>query len=212
MSSVQQQLSKGFYQYSQIDRFVSVKNYIFARVNDRKCLLLRFSNDSDFSVNAMEMTITQLDSNGAVIGKIPVSFSGLSIEPGDTYTPRQGIVVDDLCHQFKLQFSCVTSGSYTYRVRDGRITVLYPKSEEPPLPILPQSQEEQGFSVTPRKRGKPGLAVLLAVLALLSIIGLNIHHMYQKYTEGTKNPSYIPPYVESIPGNGNFTPDYDDYV
>ena len=206
MPSVQQQISKGFYQYSQIDRFVSVKNYMFVRAGDRKCLLLRFSNDSDFGVNAMALTVTQLDSNGAVIGKIPVSYQDLSIAPGATYAPNGGLVVDERCNQFKLQFSWVRSGSYTYRVRDGRITVLYPKSEETPLPVMPTT-EEHGFSVTPRKRGKQWLAVLLAVAALLSIIGLNINHMYQKYTEETKNPSYIPPYVESTPGNGNFTPD-----
>lgn len=183
MPFIQQHISKGLYQYSQIDRFISVKNYMFVRTDNRKCLMLRFSNDSDYLVDSMDFVIVQMDSNGTVIGRTPVSYKALSFAAGTTYTPNEGIVVDEYCNKFKIQFACVTSGNYKYLVKDGKISVQYEKADKD-LPSNPSRRHRiYSFAVKPLKNGKQGLAVFLAIVSLLAVIGLNVHHIYSEYME-----------------------------
>jgi hypothetical protein len=157
---------------------------MLVRCENRKCLLIRFANDMDFSVNAMDLVISQLDSTGAVIKKTPVSYKGLSFLPGAVFVPDEGIAVDESCVNFKLQFATVISGNYKYFVKNGKISVVY-LGEEEELPDFHHKTAVQGFTVTPVKRGKAGLAIFLAVLALLTVIGLNVYRMYSGYLEVT---------------------------
>ncbi|MBQ8409090.1 MAG: hypothetical protein IJY39_09545 [Clostridia bacterium] len=186
MPSVQQHISKGFYKYSQIDRFISVKNYMFVRANNRKCLMIRFSNDSDFTVNSMDFVIVQLDSAGALLATTKISYDSLSVAPGNTYTPDEGIIVDEFCTDFKIQFSCVCSGNYKYLVKKGKIAVLYQQEEGALVPAQPRYNPVSKFSVKPLKTGKPALAVFLGVCVLILVTLLNLNHMYWRYKEATE--------------------------
>ena len=50
-------ISKGVYLHPQIPGFVAVKQYIFCRQNEKKCLILKFSNNCDFKLSAMSFTV-----------------------------------------------------------------------------------------------------------------------------------------------------------
>ena len=130
MPSVQQHISKGLYHYSQLDSFISVKDYLFVRSDNRKCLLLRFSNDSDFTADSMEYTIVQLDSAGNLLGKTKVFRENMNFAPGSTYTADDGIVVQEYCNDFKILFTRVTSGCYQYTVKRGKVITHYLKQHE----------------------------------------------------------------------------------
>ena len=186
MPSVQQQVSKGFYQYSQINHFVSVKNFMFVRSKEQNCLLIRFSNYSDFTVNSMVFTVVQLDSAGTVLGKCKVVRDGLSFAPGTTYTSEEGIVVDERCSDFKLIFSEVCSGNYVYLVQKGKAEAYYRKAKGRIVEGMAHSKKEALFSVKPRRFGKPGLALLLAIMILVLIVLFNVYHMYSIYVEHTE--------------------------
>ena len=210
MSAIQQYISKGIYQYSQIDRFISVKNYMLIRCENRKCLMIRFSNDADFTVNAMDLVISQLDSTGAVIEKTPVSYKGLSFSPGTVFVPDEGIVVDESCVNFKLQFVTVISGNYKYFVKNGKISVVYEKEEEE-LPDFHHKTAVQGLTVTPVKRGKTGLAIFLAILALLTVIGLNVYRMCSGYLEAIGWSEFDETDTDAVDDNGLYYGDEDQY-
>lgn len=141
MAISQQRISKGFYQYSQVNNFITVKNYMFLREKGKKCLLLRFVNDTDFKVDSMEYTVVQLDAGGQTIATIPVVCKKMNFAPGEMYASNDSIVVDDYCSDFKIVFSAVHSGNYVYTVRDGRVVADY-------------SLPEEGVEIGKKKRGR----------------------------------------------------------
>lgn len=143
MAKSQQRISKGFYQYSQVNNFITVKNYMFIREKGKKCLLIRFVNDSDFTVDSMEYTVVQLGAGGQVIDNTRVACKKMNLAPGEMYASNESIVVDDYCSDFKVVFSCVRSGNYVYTVREGRAVADY---------ILP----EVALEIGEKKRGRKG--------------------------------------------------------
>ena len=206
MSSAQQYISKGDYAHSQIEQFVSVKNYMFVRNDDGKYLLLRFTNLADFIVNSMEFTILQLDSTGAVLETTKLHYDNLLFAPSRTYTPRQGIPVNEFCTDFKLQFSRVTSGDYVYRVQGKEITVLYePKSQTE----TPADGERTIWSpsVRPLKHGKQALSVLCGICALILLIGLSVYQMYDRYRDAIEEAEEARSSQQSTHGDAIYRPD-----
>ena len=187
MSSSPQYIAKGFYTYSQIDQFISVKNYFFVQNDDQKYLLLRFSNASDFIANTMDFTVIQLNSSGTILEKTPVHYTGLMFTPGSTHTPETGIPVHPFCTDFKVEFSQVTSKNYIYEVRDGQVTVLFTPTSASANPIPERKSTVSTFSVHPIKSGKQGLAVLCGICALLLLISIATFRMYGKYRDATKD-------------------------
>ena len=183
MSSAEQYISKGFYPHSQIEGFISVKNYIFVSRQQQNFLLLRFENLADFTADSMEFTLIQMDRTGAVLKKTSHSYTGLTVAPGSTFTLPEGIPVHKYCTDFKLQFSTVTSGRFTYRVRDNAVIVLYtPTNADDSSDVQPVGAIWH-HSIKPPKRGKQGLAVLCGICALLLLFGLTAYQMYDRYQD-----------------------------
>jgi len=174
MKSVNQYISKGFYKYSQIGNFISVKNYIFIRHNNKKCLLLRFLNETEYPINSFEYTVVQMDASGKILAKTKMSHRSISLDPGKTYTLSHAIVVDEYCSDFKILFSEVYSENYKYHVRDGEVIAHYIKKEPPLLNKYEKISDVTGFSVKPKRFGKPRLAVFLAIIMILAVFALNI--------------------------------------
>ena len=134
MVANQQQISKGFYQYSQVSDFISVKNYIYLRQNGQKCLMLRFVNDTNFTVDSMKFSVIQLDSSGTVLGQIDIAYDEMKLKSGAMYSADKAIVVDEYCSDFKVVIVQVNSGKYVYHVRDGRPVVSYTLPEANLIP------------------------------------------------------------------------------
>lgn len=181
MPSTKQHIAKGFYQYSQLNRFISVKDYIFSRVENKKCLLIRFSNDMDYPVDSMTFTVVELNGSGKKIAEKKITYEGIRIDAGATYVSERGIVVENDCRDFKIYFSCVRSGKYKYVVKNGEVSVLY---DQNPPKVKKKSNSKKinsSFSVTPIGKNKQRLATLTSVLALILILATCVGNLYSLY-------------------------------
>ena len=70
-------ISKGFYGFSQIKDFISVKNHMFLNNGNKNYLSIRFSNDSNVVFDSFSFDIIQLDSSGRSIGKVFVEYKDI---------------------------------------------------------------------------------------------------------------------------------------
>lgn len=184
MAKSQQRISKGFYQYSQVNNFITVKNYMFLREKGKKCLLIRFVNDSDFKVDSMEYTVVQLGAGGQVIDNIRVECKKMNLAPGEMYVSNESIVVDDYCSDFKVVFSRVCSGNYVYTVREGRAVADY---------TLPEVGLQVGkkkrvrpikrFTVARKLISRPIIATLAPIVAVLLAILCVVLYMVRDYVK-----------------------------
>ena len=184
MSYEQNMLSKGVYSNTQLRDFVSVKNYIFLRHDGKKCLLLRFSNDSEAAIDAMSYTVTQMDMKGTVLEKTRVSEQTHGFLPGNVHAAEKALVVREDCHDFRVSFHEARSGRYLYTVRNGRITVTYLRREPKAAEIPPADDsvyEEEGFSIRPSVKERPRAAKRMACLTLLLLVILNLGLLISPY-------------------------------
>ena len=186
MASGQQRISKGFYQYSQVNNFITVKNYMFIRENDKKCLLIRFVNDSDFVVDSMEYVVVQLGVGGEIIKKSEVICKNMKLAPNEIYAPDDALVVDDYCSDFKVVFSCVKSGDYVYTVREGRVVVDY-TLPDPPLDLGKKKRGSavKRFGVQRRSIRRTAIATLAPIVALVLAIVCVSLYMVRTFIETT---------------------------
>lgn len=118
-------ISKGEYRHYQIDDFVSVKQYIFLRAEEKKCLTLRFTNSLGCKVNAFKFLLIQIDIQGNIIGKKKIKINNIIFEDGSDYTSNKGIVVDEKCVDFKIQMLCVYSERYRYKLKNNKVAIYY---------------------------------------------------------------------------------------
>ena len=180
MAFIQQYIAKGIYPYSQIENFISVKDYMFVRSDDKKCLMFRFSNNANYMITSLEFTIVQLDNSGKKISETRHKYEQLTIAPDAQFVPNEGIVVDERCHDFKIFFTEVRSDKYRYTVRHGKILVYY-DSDYVQATSAKVSNRSVCNDVRKLKVGKPRLAILVSAIALLLVIVLNASNMITKY-------------------------------
>lgn len=190
-----QYISKGIYQYSQIGNFVSVKNYIFIRKDEKKQLLLRFSNDFDYVVNSMTYVVVQIDAAGKVIARKKITHKDMELYPGGMYVTEQPIDVDEYCSDFKIEFSEVISESYRYEVHSDMIAVHYIKTVEPLLDLSEMKRKEKRkrkdvsvrrYHVKRKKFQERGVAAFVAAILTIVMLGLNILNMVGIYISARK--------------------------
>ena len=120
-------IAKGIYSHSQLNDFVSVREYIFLKHSDKKCLIFRFCNETALTLDSIEFLLIELNSSGNVINKTHVVYDGLDINPDDIFSSKNGLVVSKECVDFKIQFLSVSSGDYIYRVKRGKVYAHYDK-------------------------------------------------------------------------------------
>lgn len=184
MTQENQIISKGIYGYSQIDGFIAVKDYIFTRIQGKKCLLLRFTNYADYVVNSMSFTLIQINSSGEDIGHIEMNCSKLDIRPGQNYACENIIAVNEYCSDFKVVFSSVCSDNYIYMVCDGRISVRVDLPQQALISGTPAKKSiRKAFSVTRRSFEKPRLSVFLAAVMLILMLALNVAYVLYTYVD-----------------------------
>ena len=179
----EQIISKGFYQFSQINNFISVKNYILMRKDNNICLALRFSNDTEYTFDHVSFCVIQLNAEGKAIGKTQVKYDNMNFEAGSIYTPQNAVIVDPMCVDFRIQFYEATSDYYRYVVRRKKVLVYYDRK------IAYEKKDERPFvkravTVTEEKKHvKTMLTAFIAVLAIIIILAANVYYMLGMYIE-----------------------------
>ena len=181
MASKKRCIAKGNYRRSQIGHFMTVKNYIFLRDADRKCLLLRFVNDMDVNVDGMIYTVFQYDEDGKLITKSRVRYGGILVRPHETYAHYEALAVDDACVDFEVVFSEVSSGKYVYRVIDRIVSVYYNNAPAVPLPDSAEEETVRRHTVRRRIFGDESSAALVTAMVLVILIALNIMNIFFAY-------------------------------
>lgn len=118
-------LVKGLYEHEQIGGYLSVRQFMVINQYGKRCLLLRFENETSKMVNAFEFTVKRLDAEGNVIGSTTVCHDRLSIKAGEFYAPESGIVIESDCVDFVVQMRYVISQNIKYIYRKGMVTAHY---------------------------------------------------------------------------------------
>ena len=183
MSSDNQSITKCRYRYSQINNFVSVKDFMFVKENGYNHLLIRFCNFSDYEINSIAFTIIQLDASGKVLGDLKCRNDNVNILPGDTYAPAVGFIVSEDCCDCKIIIRSVESGKFIYRVRQNKILTYYRKPTEEIVEGGEDSKEKLFFYVKSSRTKKNRASVLLCSLCLVLIMVLNIARPIALYYE-----------------------------
>ncbi len=182
MTSQRQYISKGVYEHPQISDLVSVKEYIFVRRNEKKCLTLRFLNELNYVVNAMEFSVVQMDASGKILETSTIKYNGLNFMPGTTYVDPTMVEVDEYCADFRIVFTKIMSGRYKYTVRNGRFTVDYVKADEKIINKGQRTDPIAEFSIRPRRFGRPRLSALVATLVAFLLVIICVSEVFFSYT------------------------------
>ena len=163
-------VTKVVYRYPQPAGFVSVKDFVFARNNGRKCLLIRFSNDTSFRIDRLEYTVTQLDDKGEVIGKTKQIKSGLSLEYGCIFTTPDGVIVDENCSDIRVDMENICSGKIKYRFENGELNAEYMRDLTTIVEGKPKDNTEEPYErlyVGEKKLFSVKKALLTAIIGLV---------------------------------------------
>ena len=179
----EQVISKGVYGFSQIGNFISVKNYIFMHCEDKICLMIRFSNDTDFAFDSMAFWVIQLNAEGKTIGRTRVEYKDMSFMPGSLYTADKGVIVENQCVDFKIQFCEAYSGYYKYLVRNRRAVVYYDRKKAEQSLAANGGHTRTYLNAHKKEYGKAKLSVLAAIAALVLMLGFNIYYLYSLYAD-----------------------------
>lgn len=118
-------LEKGSYDHPQQQGYIILKQYMLIGEADKKCLLLRFANESDVEICAFEFMLFQLDASGKVIKKSKIRYAGMGFGAKKTYTPAKAIVVLEKCVDFRIRMLSFISEPYKYEYKRGQIVIHY---------------------------------------------------------------------------------------
>ena len=162
-------VEKGSYTHPQADGYIALKQYIFIRRDGKRCLLLRFANEFSRTVHGFEVIVTQLSSDGRVIGRSRVPYQNISVASGNTYSPDSGVVVRENCADFRISLVYFVSGDYKYVIKRGHAVAHYdPRGYEVPKTNPARSTQIAVKSV--HRNG--GIFTLIAVVSTVIIVGL----------------------------------------
>ena len=116
---------KGSYRHPQFEGGITLKQYIFTKSDNKKCILFRFRNESSLPIKSFEFVLTELSADGKVICKRKILQNNLKFAPGDTYTPNCGFEVSEGCVDFRIKLISYVSGAYKYLVIGRRAISHY---------------------------------------------------------------------------------------
>ena len=120
-------IDKGVYSHRQIGGYMTVKQFMVVERSGKRCLILRFLNESAMEVNAMEFTVIQRNTHGEVIGTSKIKHTDLSVGAGELFSPESGAVISPECADFEIEMHSVVSGKYRYVFKGGQVTAHYDK-------------------------------------------------------------------------------------
>ena len=170
-------VSKGIYTYPQLAGYVSVKQYIFLRIGEKKHLLLRFSNDLDVAIDFIAFTVSELDADGALIKRSHSRYKRYT-KSGESFAIDKAIVVDEKCVDVKVTVDVATSGEYEYSDRGGVVTVRHTNQKIRAKTVNPRHLilgEKEKAEMEERRRKRK--IRFVAALAIVSIILINLAYI-----------------------------------
>ncbi len=179
MKNKKQYIDKGIYSHPQIGGYLTVKQFLLIERDGKRCLLLRFVNESDFVIDRAEFTVKQFNAAGKMIGSVNIKYGDIKIAQGDMFAPKNGIVVDETCVDFLVQMAYVGSGCYKYVFKNGSVTAYYEKNQNTDK----RNTEKNTSKVTVRSKYKGGgkMYGLLAFLSFILVIGAFVYVVYDTY-------------------------------
>ncbi len=170
-------IDKGIYSHPQLGGYLTLKQFILIEQDKKRCLLLRFANESDLEINAARFILKQLNSDGEEIGRVDISYKDISIASGAMYSSEQGIVVKKECVDFTVQMVSVVSGDYRYVFENGTVTAHYDRRGYGER--VRKDRKRGSAEISVRSKYKGGgrfygfiafVALVLAVISLLLVI------------------------------------------
>ena len=172
--------AKGIYKHPQAEHFISVKQYMFVHRDEKKHLIVRYTNDLNTNIDSMKFVLTEMNSDGDVIATRRIEQKDLRADAGATFAPNEGIPISDECMDFKIKFIEAGSGVYTYRLRGRRVCAYYtppkPRRQKPPMGT-PE------FSVRRMKIPTSRSAAFLTMLLVALFIGASVLVSYLAYLQ-----------------------------
>jgi len=187
-------IDKGIYSHGQLSGYLSVKQFMVVDQDGKHCLLLRFANEADFEINAVEFMLTQINTHGETVGTIKIKYSDLNIGAGEMYSPDKGIVVKADCADFTVQILSIISGKYRYVFKRGLVTAHYDRRGYENGICAVHVHDGEGRSETQKKYYSRGILYrLVAVVSLILVfvsLGLTIFVNEMKDSEEA-NRQYV---------------------
>ena len=197
MSAEKQSITKCHYRYSQINNFISVKDFMFVRENGNNHLLIRFCNYSNYTINALTFTVTELDASGKTLGEFTVCEEFLEMSPGSTYTPEAGFKVHSDCCDCKITIRRAQSGNYIYRTQGKSIITDYAKPREKIIENEITTKNPKLFYISSNRSKKAKASSLLAIICLFAIITVNAARPFALYFK-SEITQFVKEYAESL--------------
>ena len=164
-------ISKGLYKGDVDKAFpIEVKEYIFARENGKKCLLLRFFNSSEINLTAISFWLIQKNSYGEKIRRKKITLEGIYAMSGKVFSPNERFWVDDICADFEVRMVSAFSGEYEYKAHDGEGFVRYPINENKNVVIKRKTFCTQRSKINKKAKYMTLILVFAIILIAFAII------------------------------------------
>ena len=170
--------AKGMYRHSQIEQFISIKEYMFVQREGSKYLIVRYTNDMNTTIDTMRFILTEMNADGDVIAVRRIEQKNLRADAGATFAPNEGIPISDDCMDFTIKFEQASSDVYTYRPRGRKVCVYYtpPKKRR----IKPPAGSDE-FTVKNLRRPTSRSVTLKVIFVLLVFIAASVAVSYAQY-------------------------------
>jgi hypothetical protein len=170
MNSNLQIISKGLYRGNVDKAFpIEVKEYVFTRQDEKKCLLLRFFNDSQLNITAIHFWLVQKNSYGEQIGRDKISLDGIYCAQGAIFVPATGFFVDDRCVDFDVEMISAFSGEYEYKTKNGESFVQYPIEYEQTAVVKKKARSIQHKKFNNKVKFSSAILILAIFLVIFIV-------------------------------------------
>ena len=169
-------LEKGYYTHPQMRGYMVLKHFMLVRQGDKRCLLLRFVNESSMEVNAMEFVLTQKDSRGRVIASNRIRYRNMRVGKDEIFSRNSGIVVNEDCVDFEVRLVSVVSGIYKYRFKKGQPVAHFDKRGYSNKAV--GFVEDEYVSVSSQYFGGAGTRWLIAFLSLAVVVAVSVAKVF----------------------------------
>ena len=165
---------KGTYRFQQIAGFVSVRDYMFVTVENKRHLLIRFFSDLPFAVDYIEYVINQIDEFGVTLAKTKQVKDKITLHGGSEYVTQDAVEVSDRCVDVSIEIKEVRSGNYSYTFENGVLKDRYLQTAEPIVETRGKSAylgKCEYLKIKEKKLFDSGKMAYIPLLALIALIG-----------------------------------------
>ena len=116
---------KGIYSHPQPQGHILLKEYVLFKENGKRCLILRFANETIEPIDSFEFFLSLIDTSGQVIRRIKINEDNLKFGSNSLYSTKKAIVVEETCADFIVSIISYSSGSYKFKLKKGQYIPYY---------------------------------------------------------------------------------------